>query len=224
MKNFILSLSVMFCFFSSAVMAQTSVIEEEMSMSQGLKNGFYVDLEGFKADDLADSWKEYLKDMKIKKTKYNRKKKEYFSDNATIEAMSNNTVDIYATFTEMKTGVRLAVWFDLGGAYLNTDQHADASVIGRQIVYEFAIKVQKERAQKAIDVEVAAMKKLEKTLDGVTKDQATYNKEIEKLRKQIAKLEEKIEQAKTKQSETQQAIGTQKERLDKAKAAFDAIQ
>jgi hypothetical protein len=202
--------------------AQISVQEETISMSQGLQNGFSVELLG-NEEDLGKVWGKHLKEYKGKKAKYNKKTNEYFADNLKIKGISNNTVDVYAVFAPLNDGVRMIVWYDMGGAYLSTEAHGNSAIIGKQIVHDFAAKVKQEQAKMIIAEEAGKLKALEKNMEKLAKDEADIKKGIEELKIKIAKLQETVTNNKTSQTSKQEEIDQQKVILKKAKATLDNI-
>lgn len=208
---------------STVSYGQIVINEDTSSMSQGLKNGFSIDLEKTNPKGLAKRWAKHLKSMKVKKTKRNKKTKEYFSDNAKLPSISTNTVDIYALFIPIQNGTRLVVHYDLGGAFLNSDLHHSGAAAGSKIIYDFALKIKQDQAQADIEMQAETLKKLKKEMSKFSKEEASFKKTIEDLKKQITKLEGKIKTNKTAQSSKKKEIETQKGKLQNAKEHLDEI-
>lgn len=208
---------------STVSYGQIVINEDTSSMSQGLKNGFSIDLEKTTPKGLAKRWVKHLKSMKVKKTKRNKRTKEYFSDNAKLPSISTNTVDIYTLFIPIQNGTRLVVFYDLGGAFLNSELHNSGTAAGQKIIYDFALKIKQDQAQANIEMQAETLRKLEKEMKKIAKEEASFKKTIEDLKKEIAKLEAKVKDNKKAQAEKKKAIETQKGELQNAKEHLDEI-
>jgi hypothetical protein len=91
-------------------------------MSLGVNNCLQVYVPGTKTDELADEFSKFMKNYNAKGSS---KKGEYFYDNAEIKQFGNNQVDMYVTTEQKAGGAELNVFFDLGGAYLNSVDHKE---------------------------------------------------------------------------------------------------
>ena len=107
--------------FTLSVSAQISFNEDTVKMSKGENNAFIMELPTDDSKMIKADWVKYMKGFKGKKTKLNKKTGEYFSDNANIKYLSDNTIDVFAKVK----GNTLTVWYNLGGAYLNSEMHTD---------------------------------------------------------------------------------------------------
>ncbi|MGB0862875.1 MAG: hypothetical protein ACPG19_02495 [Saprospiraceae bacterium] len=203
--------------------AQILVQEGTISMSQGLQNGFSVNLPGGEVEELGKMWVKHLKEYKGKKAKYNKKTNEYFANNLKIEEISKNTVDVYAVFAPVNEGVRAIVWYDMGGAYLNSEAHGNSAIVGQKIVYDFAAKVKRKQAKLVIEGEEEKLKGLEKDMEKLGKDEADIKKSIEELKAKLDKLQERVKNNKTAQSSKQEEVSQQKAVLKKAKITLEKI-
>ena len=193
------------------ISAQAIVQEGIKKMSAGDKNCFYVELPTTDEKLAAKVWTDFMKDYKAK-TKRNKKTKEYFSDNASISGMSDNTVDVFARFS----GNELTVWFDLGGAYLSSYQHAGQYPAVEKMLNAYELELSKELAKAGADAKAKELKKLEKELKKLEKENKRYEDTIKKAEKTIQKAEKgkeenlklqekKREAIKAKEAETQDA-------------------
>lgn len=203
--------------------AQIEVKEDTISMSKGLNNGFTLELDNTTPKSLEKAWAKHLKQYKGKKTKYNKKTKEYFTDNVKIKMMSSNTVDVYTILAPTQSGTKLMVCFDLGGAYLSTKMHPTSSKIGKQILHDFAVKIKKEQAEKNIANQEKELKSLEGDMKKLKKEEKGIRKSIQELQDKIAKLEEEVKNSKNAQTDKLKAIEAQKKAIEQAKKDMDRI-
>lgn len=164
--------------------------EGKRVMSQGTQNSFSLLIDNLASKEVDKLWMDYLKNTKAKKPTHDRKTDEYFADDAALPAISANTVDVYATIKERgENQVELVVWFDLGGAYLSTLDHADKVPAAQAWLGEFARLTRVRKVEIELEGEETKLKDL-------NKDFAKLQKEQENLQKAILEAEKKIEEAK----------------------------
>jgi hypothetical protein len=226
-KNLIFSLLLCFTGILSAqtVAKKANAVKQEIkTMSQGVKNAFVIEIPNAKPDFVEDKWKGLLDSYKAK-PKWNRKEKEYFSDNAQMtEINGNNPVDVYAKIEESGTNnTLLTVWFDLGGAYLNATDHSEKSAFGEKIIAQFTKDVALAATQKEIDEEEKKFKKQESKLKNTVGDKEDLLKNIENYKAKIKKAEDDIIKNEQSQKEQQKAIEDQREVIKKAQKKLEEI-
>ena len=212
-KLFLFSTLLMSAFAISAQDYQ----EANRTMSQGDQNSFTIDFRIGDAETIADLWVGYQKDFKAKKPKLDKKANEYFADNAQIDKISSNTVDLYSKVARKSDkGAVLTIWFDLGGAYLSSSRHPGRIAGAKEWMAGFEQIVKAAFAKEALEAEEAALKDLEKELKGVEKDKEDAVKEVEKLMKEL-------EAARQKVAVMDQAVGDmQKKIMDQQKVVEEA--
>ena len=226
-KTLVLSLLVL-C--NSILFAQTttkkaaSVKQETKTMSQGVKNALVIEIINAKPDLVEDKWKSLLDSYKSK-PKWNRKEKEFFSDNAQMTDINgNNPVDVYAKIEESGTNnTLLTVWFDLGGAYLNSTDHSEKYALGEKMVTQFAKDVSLAATQKEIDEEEKKFKKQEGKLKSTVGDRDDLLKNIENYKAKIKKAEEEIIKNEQSQKEQQKGIDDQREIIKKVQKKLEEV-
>jgi hypothetical protein len=219
MKNLLLSL----CLVSAALSAASAQIREQNApMSQGTNTCLTMDLPAAQADHAREVWEKFAKDFDGK-TKYDKKTGEVFTDNAVIKDINgNNTIDLYATFRQVGPDVQLSVWFNLGGAYLNSRDHGQAFASGQNVLYrysrEFArhqqqelVKAEKKKAEELQD----QLKGLEREKGGLEKDNEGLLKDIESYKKKIAEAEKQIGDNKGKIDNNDRARRAKQEEIEK---------
>lgn len=189
--------------------------EMDKSMSHGAYNSFSTQLVGATKKVAEDEWKSFIKNYKGK-TKKDRKSKEYFTDDAMITDLSDNAIDVYATFSNADTFTVATFWFNLGGAYLSTEMHPDRIPAAEGIIKAYAFEVNKQVARENVKVQEKHYKNLEKDLRGLEKDNAEYHEEIEEAKKKIAEMEQNIEANNKAQADKKKEIKEQGVVVEKA--------
>jgi len=182
MKKITLLTTVLLSF---AILVSAQVTESEQYMSQGTYNSLSIDLPTGSEKAAPKEWVKFFK--KYGKTKKNRKTGEYFTDDANVTGMSNNSVDVYATFS----GTVMTAWFDLGGTYLSSSDNGFAT--GEQILLDFGLHLKVLQVEDELKGEEKNMKSLQSDLKKLEKSKATLEKNIENWKAKIAEAEADIE-------------------------------
>lgn len=213
MKFFILPMSIAITLVLTLNNLTAQVVQEGLKpMSKGTNNCFYLELPSADNKLAADAWKDFVKDYKGK-TKYNKKQKEYFTDNATIKDMSENTVDIYARFDP----AQITVWFDLGGAYLSSSIHPDRYPAVGKMLSAYYLALSKELAKADVKLKEDELKTLRNDLKKLENENKDYNETIKKAKEAIAKAEKDIEANQQQQAARQQSIKEKEAEVEGAK-------
>ena len=216
MKNML----VFFLLTAAAATASAQNYAEAVKpMSKGDQNSFTIDFTIGNAETIADLWVDYQKDFKAKKPKLDKKANEYFADDAQVDKISSNTIDIYSKVARKSDkGAVLTIWFDLGGAYLSSSRHPDRMAGAREWMSGFEQVIRASFAKEALEAEEAALKDLEKELKGLEKDQQDAAKEVEKLEKELQDARQKVAEMDQAAGTKQQQIMDQKKMVEEAKA------
>jgi hypothetical protein len=187
--------------------AQTIKVEERSEdIADGRNNTFSVTV--FEADEktVEKEWKDVLKDFNGKTSS---KKNELFTDDATIKAMSENTVDIYTRFTKVEGGIKVTVGFDLGGAFVSSSNDAGKAKVATEILHDFGVKVTKKAMEDIVKEEEKNQEKMEKDLADMVSEKETLKKNIERWTEQIEKAKEDIKKNEKSQEEKSKERETQ---------------
>lgn len=196
---------------AKGVSEMPTIEETEKTMSKGTNAAFFIMIDGTSKGDLEKEWKDFTKDFKAK-AKQDRKSKEWLADDAKISSLSDNAVDVYADIRyESKDVSSIYVWFDLGGAFVNSETHAEAATEAEKILQKFVVQVYKHQAEDVLKSEEKALSSLEKDLKKLEKDNQDYHKKIEEAKELIAKMEKNIETNVEDQKKKGVEIDTQKE-------------
>ncbi|MFM1876715.1 MAG: hypothetical protein RL266_2452 [Bacteroidota bacterium] len=188
------------------------VNEEVLPIDGNSRNSLTVTLDGADAEEIKKEWKKLLKDLKGKVSD----KTVIFADDCRDKSLGDNTFDVYSIVEEVTKGkVRLIVAMDLGGAYLNSQEHPEQLRSAEKIVRDFAVTQAKAVVQTEIDLKQKSLKGLEKDLDGLTKDKEKHEKDIKDHEAQIienqAAITTNIDNQKNKQQEIHKLESSQLE-------------
>lgn len=205
----IISLLFLLLLFSNIVNSQNLRVEEVVeNMSKGAQKGLAIEFPEISEDFLFKEFKDWVDKFKGK-TKVDKKNNEVFSDDAFLKEISANTFDIYGKIINKGKTQRLVMFVDLGGAFLNTQMHADKYKIMEGQLLEFGRSVIKNDLKTKLEEAENTLKGLEKEKKDLEQEQSKSLKNIEDAKNTIKKEEENIEVNKKKQAEKDQQIVSQ---------------
>lgn len=183
-------------------------------MSAGSQPGITVYIANVSEDNVEDAIEEVTKPYKGKETKI-RKSDEFYLDNATIEQISPNTIDIHQVVAKDGNGYNYTAFFNLGGLFLDNAYSPEKFQYATNIVKSIAVKATELHMDEVLESE-------NKVLEGLENDKVKLAKGSEKLEKNIKKAKDLIkdsedeikENAKVMASKTAE-IETQRQKLIK---------
>jgi len=222
MKNSILIISIaMFANFATAQSIQ--VTEHKVTFSTGEQNALVTTIYHSSKDAVAGKWKDYLKDFKNEKVKFDNN--EMFGDNVLFKEWGNNPVDVYTLFEENKddNSVTMKAAFDLGGAYLTKEKDAAKYTMAEKLIKDFAVKATKfpiEEKLRIAEKLLADMDSDQKNLDKENKD---LHNDIENYKNKIARADEEIKKNEESQIKKKAQIEAQKTVIDQIKSEITGV-
>lgn len=219
MKNLLFLLIVL----PSFVFAQ-SYEEQEMAMSNGLQNGFMVTIEGLKDKDVVSIWEKYSKDVLGEKAKRDRKSDEYRTMDANIDALSETTTNVYAKIADKGDKlVGVKVWFNLGGAYLNSTAHQDKMKFVEDMSNFLVVQGEMEKTRQMIKAEEKTLSNLNGDMKNLKKEKSNFEKDIEKAKEAIKNAEAGIAANIESQANKTVEIDEQKARVEELKSELGKL-
>ncbi len=189
--------------------------DHNSTMSKGVQPGLYIELDGASKKDAEKLWKRHLKPHS-KKVK--DKDKEYYTEEGQVSLVNGSAgLTIYGKFDEGSNMTTLYTWVDLGGSFLNEEDHPSQYDGMKQFLRDYYVLVRKFVVNKELEDQQDALKDLEKDLKKLTDKNKDYHKEIEKAQDKIRKAEENIEKNLSAQDDKRVEI-------DKQIKAVEAVQ
>jgi hypothetical protein len=207
MKNFgiLFFTFFIFNFYSTA----QNVVERKVSMSLGAQNSYSVDVEGGNKKILEDVFKKMVKEYG--KLQENKKAREFFMIAGKAGRINGSSpVDIYAKFEEGKGMATTYFWVDLGGAFVNSQEHQKQSDGIKTFMKDYYIECRRVVVQEELEDEEKNLQKLEKELSKLMKKNEDYHEDIEKAKEKIKEAEKNIEQNVVEQENKTKEIAGQK--------------
>jgi hypothetical protein len=216
MKSIGIYLTTLLFLFQLSLAAQTTTSRK--TMSEGVYEAIVLQVPGLNEKEVSDLWIDYTKDFYSVRTKYNRKTKEYFSDDADIPGIGKgNTVDIYASIQEKGAGTEVSVWFNLGGAYLSVAEHGDRYLEAEAMMMRFGLEASKEMVRMDIKNQEKSLDDMMSDLKKMESDKSRLERDIEKAKEAIARSEQEILENLAAQEAKQKEIEAQEELIDVTK-------
>lgn len=221
MKIILASLLAMGLITNAAFAQAMEVREVTEKMSQGKQPALSINIPGADDKDVEKEWKKLVKDMG---NKTSGSKKEMFTDNLLISSISTNTIDVYAAVDKSKSGTTFMVFFDLGGAFLNSKDHPEQYAAAAQFLRNFALGLARSAAEGELKDVENDLSKLEKEQRDLQKDQWKLEDTIKKAEETIAKARKDLEENKKDQEKNTKLLEEQKKKVSDAKSILDKIQ
>jgi len=188
--------------------AQAQVQEVSYEMSLGEQNAFMMDHEG--ADDklVADVIEKILKEYG--KIKRNRKAGEWYCDDCTIHAISDESIQLYFKVEERRDMSTSYLFFDDNMQFINSDNAPEKAAAVREIAMEIYFEVKRELVRKLIEDMEDVLKDFEKDLSKLVKKNSDLHEDIEEYKDKIRKAEKDIEENLGAQQDKNMEIEKQK--------------
>ncbi|MCP3930408.1 MAG: hypothetical protein GY705_15055 [Bacteroidetes bacterium] len=220
-KKHILLLVGLLFFFTSSLLSQIS--EQSKSMSQGLNNALVLEIPDSDEKFVEKVWKKFAREFKGKTKELDRKRNEWFSDNAKVPALSSNTANIYTQIEQSGEDVDVSMWIDIGGSYLNSGDHYNDYTEAEKLLLRFGLEVAQETVRLEIVQEKKELKKLESTLERLKRSNEGYHREIETAKERISKAEENIVTNEQEQENALNMIEEQKQLLEEVRRKLEEL-
>lgn len=218
MKSLIVIL-VFFLTITFAFAQHIEISEAARAKDNGTFNSYLFELPDVSKKEAESDWKDFIKAFKSK-AKYNRKSNIWTAENAKMPRLSETTLNVYTKIIEdsnpnKKTSV--IVWFNVGDGYINAKADNVKSAYAHEILTEYALTTSKHHAQEIVKDEENQLKKMEKDLEKLKKDNTNYYKNIDKAKEDISKNEKNIEVNELDQRNKEKEIEAQRSSLGMAK-------
>jgi hypothetical protein len=201
-------------FLTSVGLSAQDATEKKVSMSLGPQNAYFVEIPGADKGMAEKTLYEFVKEYG--KMKENGKAKEHYLMATKIPVINGTSpLDMYAKFEEGKGMTTTYVWVDLGGAFVNSTDHASQSKALAQFMRDYFYAVRKKVVTEELKKEEKNLSSLEKDLKKLKEKNDDYHKEIEKAKQKIIEAEANIEKNLVDQENKGKEIDTQKSVVEK---------
>ena len=198
---------------------KVQVSESNETFSTGSVNSFSVIVHGGDLDVVTKAWKKQLKDIKGSV----KAKKEIFADDCRIKKMSDNVFDVYSRIEPAEGGVKIIAAYDLGGAYLSSNEHSVMLPYVKDMMYKFAVAETKEAVGAVIKDEEKKLKDLNGEKEDIEKSTEDLKKDIDEYKRKIEEAEKNIKENEGKVSAKSEEIKAQEGVIQKLEAKQKAV-
>jgi|AntRauTorckE5430_2_1112549.scaffolds.fasta_scaffold09921_2 hypothetical protein len=201
---------ILFLALGTAQASLAQVVERSVGMSAGVQNGLVLEIPAVDEGLVSDLWKDYMKDFYREKPKWQRRDKEWLSDDADIAALGmGNTVDVFAKTEQKGDNTFIYMWVDLGGAYLNSSQHRERYTEAEKMLVRFGLEVARAKVKIELGEQEDMLKDLSRDLERLAADKERHEREIQRAKETIAKAEKDIEDNLKAQEEMAERVKAQ---------------
>lgn len=216
-------ITLLLLFAINLILQGQKITESAKGMNLGTNNSFTISFPDYDKKMVETVWKDFTKDFKGR-TKNVKRSNELFTDNAEVESISPNPIDLYVDIASAGSGSEMTLWVDLGGIFINSTDHPKQFSGVERLLKDFGSSVKVAALEEELDMEEKNLSSLERDLNKLTNLNEKYYKQIEDWKKAIAENERLIEENDAEQLSKQAEIDRQLElvkeletRLEKSK-------
>ena len=155
--------------------------------------------------------------------KVDEKKHEFFADNASLKKMGDNVFDTYAFCNEKSNHIEFITAVDLGGAFLNANDHREITSIYKEQLLSFAKQTTLSAMQEKVKIEENNAHRLEKEMNQLVKDENKLENDIESWKKSIIQAEKEVESKQNDQELKKVEIQQQEKTINALKDKMKSI-
>jgi hypothetical protein len=208
---------------SLAVAQEVKVKESSEGFSNGSHNAFITTVYVEDLNKVQKEWKSKMKDFGY--NGHDGKGKEDDYDNVKFKDLSNNPMDVYAKFEEIKDekSVRVYIAIDMGGDYVSSGAHSKEADYMKKLIKEWAIKTSKDAVEDQWKEQNKALLKLQDKQKDLEKDNKNLDGDIKNYEEKIKKAKEDIEKNKKDIETKKTEIEAQKKVTEDVKKKLDSI-
>lgn len=202
---------------------EVKVKEGNESFSSGSHNALSVEIYVDDLGKVQKEWKSRMKDFGYEKA--NDKGHDYDFDNVKFKDLSNNPMDVFCKFEELKSdkAVRLSAAFDMGGDYISSSKHSKEYDYMKKIMHDFAVKTAKEYVEDQFKDATKVLVRFQDKQKDLEKDNKDLENDIKNYKDKIKKAEDDIVKNKSDIETKKKEIELQQKVVDGVKAKLESI-
>lgn len=212
MKKTLLNTLALALICSFATAQNIEVKDIKTQMTKGMQPGVSVFIQGANEDQVRDAIKENTRKFKGDDERI-KKSDERFIDNARIEALSDNDIDIHYLIKEEAKGSSLQLFFNMGMVFLSNDLDADKFAFMKGLAAQIAAGATQLNYDELIKEEGDVLSKMMKDKKNDEGDITKAQRDIEKAKKEITDKEQEIKELERKIGDHEKLIATQNDKI-----------
>jgi len=198
------------------------VTEAKVTINGMAQNCLIVDIKDCETSLIVKAWKNSMKSYEARVTS---KKNTVKAENALIQVIDLNKMDVHAIVEAITNGARLSVSFETGkNAFLSSENNLENTNTAKQFLYDFAIQMRKGKVMADLADSKSKLTKYEQRKDQLIKQKNNLEINIEKHKESIVDDENEIELNQLEQEKNLKKIENQKIVVKKIQEKFDAIE
>ena len=187
-----------------------NIFSELKSMSLGSYSAFTMTVEGVDDKLASHEWKAFLKEYGAKTKR--SKPESYKTEGVRISSIGGaNPLDVYADIDERGDDIKMYVWINSRGTFLDDKSAAGDVEAAKNLLREFALMLRRAGIQEELAAEQKELEKVQKRLDLLARDIARSERDIENAKRTIEKAEADIARDQAAAAETEAALAKQNE-------------
>lgn len=215
MRNTLFIALLLLC---GTVKAQSQEVKDiKTQMTMGTQPGVEVFIPGADEDQVRDAIKDNTRKFRGDDERI-RKSKERFIDDAKIEQLSENTVDIHYLIKKEGKGSTLQMFVNLGGVFLGRDLDVNKYNFLVNLAGQIASDATRLNYDELIKAEEKVLEDFMDDKKDALKDISKAQEDIEDAKKEIAEKENEIKELERKVSEHENSISKQQDKVKELKS------
>ncbi|MEX0811145.1 MAG: hypothetical protein WD048_02940 [Chitinophagales bacterium] len=207
-----LTLLLLISFFNyEKVLAQLpiEIDEKVMPMSRGKQPGLEFMIHEANVKEVQKNWESKMRSAN--RPSMNTERDEIQAMNATVESISNQPVNVFAKFTQLKEGVYGQLFFQFEDDFLSRSGNALILESAKKYAYDFAMQEYKYALEEEFDEAESKYKDLEKDKKKLVKTNDDIHKTISESEREISQVKNDVKINEADQNRLVSQIGNQKE-------------
>jgi len=206
---------------TSVVSAQKISIEHALEqLGEGYNSAFRVKIPHATMKSVEKKWNSFLKDNNAK---VKSSKGQIRGENAVINGIGPDTLQIFSRVMEDADGVVLKVAFNKGGTFISPESDASYNSRLEQILSDFAFTLSKEGLDDKLELATRLLKDSQKEQSSLEKSNENLSEDNESMKKKISENESTIEENKNKIEEMKRKIKGQQSSLEILRGKFSEL-
>jgi hypothetical protein len=204
---------------SSAIgFAQNSEVKDiKVQMTKGVQPGVEVFIQGANEDQVREAIKDNTRKFRGDDERIRRSEERYIDD-ARIEQISDNDIDIHYLIKEENKGSSLQLFFNLGAIFLSPELDIAKYNFMKNLAGKIAIDATQLNYDELIKVQENVLSDIVRDQDRAKDDIKRAQRDIEKAKNEIEKKEKEIKELESKINKRSSIISKENEKLKDLKS------
>lgn len=188
---------------------KSEVIEVREHLKDVTQNAFETFIYNLEPEIVEKEFRLLMKKYLAKKVSSN--KEFIYGEGVLIQVINLNIMNVYAKSVNLSGGTKLIVFFELAeNVFLSCEQNPQECANVRKFIYDFVIRLRKEKVGNELAESRERLIKLERELENTKREQQNMQRSIENYKESIVKTENELSQNKLTQERLINEVSSQK--------------